>query len=205
MTMAARQSTGLRERKKLETWQTIRGAAVRLFGEKGYSAVSVDEISAAANVSRTTFFNYFANKEAVLRDPAPGEREAWQQLFERPADEDLWTSLVAILIGFAESIADRQLPAGVLEHDAPELAAIRLDRRHPIHEDLTTFVQSRTQPGSELEAALYLNVALAAAETAYEKWSTTVSFPEFLASALHCLDRVGDGLADRTRAAQPAL
>jgi AcrR family transcriptional regulator len=189
---------GLRERKKVETWHAIRDTAMRLFAEHGYTSVNVDQISLAANVSRTTFFNYFAGKEALLRDPAPGEREAWQSLFERPADEHLWTSLVAILIGFAESIADRQIPAGMLERDAPELALIRLDRKHPIHEDLAAFVESRTRPGGELESALYLNVALAAAETAYERWTPTVGFPEFLANALHCLERVGAGLAEAT-------
>jgi AcrR family transcriptional regulator len=204
---------GLRERKKLETWHAIRAAAMRLFAERGYSAVNIDEISEAANVSRTTFFNYFASKEAVIRDPAPGERESWQHLFERPTDEHLWASIVAILIGFSEHISNRimaednldceapELALIRLERDAPELALIRLDRKHPIYEDLTAFVESRTQLGQELEAALYLNVALAAAETAYEKWSPVVGFPEFLTDALHCLDRVGDGLAERAASA----
>jgi AcrR family transcriptional regulator len=188
---------GLRERKKLETWHAIRDAALRLFAERGFDDVSVEEIAAAANVSRTTFFNYFAGKDATLRDPAPGERESWQHLFDRPADEHLWASIVAVLIGFAEHNSPRQMAASQLDRLSPELVRIRLDRQHPIHDDLAAFVASRTAPGGELEAALYLNVALAAAETAYERWSPVVGFPQFLANALHCLERVGAGLAER--------
>ena len=68
--MADTESQGLRERKKLQTWRTIRAAAFRLIEERGYEAVSVEEIAAAANVSRSTMFNYFTSKEAVVLDPA---------------------------------------------------------------------------------------------------------------------------------------
>jgi len=61
-----RDGPGLRELKKLETWRAIREAALRLIAERGYEAASVDDIAAAAHVSRSTFFNYFATKEATV-------------------------------------------------------------------------------------------------------------------------------------------
>jgi AcrR family transcriptional regulator len=49
-----------------ETSEVIREAAFRLFAERGYDATSVDEIVAAAGVSRSTFFRVFGSKEAVI-------------------------------------------------------------------------------------------------------------------------------------------
>jgi TetR/AcrR family transcriptional regulator, cholesterol catabolism regulator len=60
------QALGLRERKKLEVERRIREAAARLFSERGYEHTTVEDIAAAADVSKGTFFNYFARKDALL-------------------------------------------------------------------------------------------------------------------------------------------
>lgn len=57
---------GLRERKRRETLQRITDAGVRLFIEKGYEATTLDEIAAAAGISRRTFFYYFKSKDEIL-------------------------------------------------------------------------------------------------------------------------------------------
>jgi AcrR family transcriptional regulator len=55
-----------RERKKLQTRQSLMEAALRLFGEHGYEATTVKDITRAADVAKGTFFNYFETKEAIL-------------------------------------------------------------------------------------------------------------------------------------------
>jgi AcrR family transcriptional regulator len=56
----------LRERKKDQTREALAQAAFTLFHDKGYEATTVAEIARAANVSRRTFFRYYATKDALL-------------------------------------------------------------------------------------------------------------------------------------------
>jgi len=57
---------GLRERKKRQTRQLIAETAHRLFVERGFDAVTVAEVSRAADVSEGTVFNYFPTKEDLF-------------------------------------------------------------------------------------------------------------------------------------------
>ena len=54
---------GLRARKKRAAREAIASTARRLFAERGYDAVTVAEVAAAADVSEKTVFNHFATKE----------------------------------------------------------------------------------------------------------------------------------------------
>jgi AcrR family transcriptional regulator len=59
---------GLRARKRQETLERIAETALRLFSENGYDATTLDDIAAAAGISRRTFFYYFKSKEEILLD-----------------------------------------------------------------------------------------------------------------------------------------
>ncbi len=54
------------ERKKALTRERIYRAALKLFAERGLGATTVDDIVAAADVAKGTFFNYFGTKEQVF-------------------------------------------------------------------------------------------------------------------------------------------
>lgn len=57
---------GLRELKKNQTRQLIADTAKALFRERGFDEVTVDEIAAAAQVSKKTVFNHFPTKEDLV-------------------------------------------------------------------------------------------------------------------------------------------
>jgi AcrR family transcriptional regulator len=73
----------LTDRKRRRAKEAIRQAALDLFSERGFDAVSVTDIAERAEVGRTTFFRYFGDKQEVLFSdpaevphlpPAPAER-----------------------------------------------------------------------------------------------------------------------------------
>lgn len=57
---------GLRERKREETFARIAEASLKLFVERGYEQTTLDDIAAAAGISRRTFFYYFKAKDDIL-------------------------------------------------------------------------------------------------------------------------------------------
>ncbi|MDX8453110.1 TetR/AcrR family transcriptional regulator [Mesorhizobium sp. VK9D] len=57
---------GLRERKKRETKKRITEKGIALFLKRGVDQTTLDEIAAAAGISRRTFFYYFTSKDEIL-------------------------------------------------------------------------------------------------------------------------------------------
>ncbi|WP_214110940.1 TetR/AcrR family transcriptional regulator [Acrocarpospora catenulata] len=77
--------TGLRARKKARTHDAIADAAISLFLAHGFDQVSINDIAAAAEVSKPTLFRYFATKEdLVLHRFADHNGEAARVVRDRP-------------------------------------------------------------------------------------------------------------------------
>lgn len=68
-------SPGRRERKKAATRKNISDVATRMFLERGFDAVSVREVAEAADVSPTTVFAHFPQKEALVFDEDDEQRD----------------------------------------------------------------------------------------------------------------------------------
>ncbi|MFI1384842.1 TetR family transcriptional regulator [Embleya sp. NPDC020886] len=150
---------GLRERKKLKTRQSIRHQAYRLFAEHGYDATTVDEIAAAADVSRSTFFRYFPTKEdVVLTDEY--DSVFGDALAARPADEPI---VAAIRHAMTESLAhiftadrDELLYRNRMIFTIPALRARAMDELLRTQDGITALLAERTgrDPGDlELRCA----------------------------------------------------
>jgi AcrR family transcriptional regulator len=114
---------GLRERKKLKTRAAIQTEAMRLFLARGFRATTIEEIAEAAEISPSTFFNYFPTKEdVVLQDdldplmievfnaqppelhPIAALRNAMRSVFSRvtPEQEELVRDRMTLIAADAE-------------------------------------------------------------------------------------------------------
>src|SRR6478752_7463936 len=89
---ASASAVSRRERKKEQTRQALRREALRLFGERGFDATTIQDITEAADVAPRTFFLHFSTKEDVLLgDARDGVAAFADMLHARPADQDAFS------------------------------------------------------------------------------------------------------------------
>jgi AcrR family transcriptional regulator len=117
---------GLRERKKRATRDAIATTARRLFAERGFDAVTVAEIAAAADVSEKTVFNHFAAKEDLVF--AGGDTRLAQlqaAIAQRPAGTSVLdvfrANSEAMLDTIASGAGDDRLVVPRIVRDSPTL------------------------------------------------------------------------------------
>jgi AcrR family transcriptional regulator len=96
-----------RTRKRLATRQGISNAATRLFFERGFDHVTVDEIAAAADVGRMTVFNHFPRKEDMFFDR---DEEGREMLREALRQRDPRVAPIETLRLLAHRLAAEQSP-----------------------------------------------------------------------------------------------
>ena len=94
-------------RKRAATRQKISDEATRLFFERGFDGVKIDEIAEAADVSRMTVFNHFPRKEDMFFDL---DDEGRQDLLEALQKRKTETPPVEALRRFAHRAVSHQRP-----------------------------------------------------------------------------------------------
>jgi AcrR family transcriptional regulator len=98
--------TGLRERKKQQTRSDIARAAMQLFSDRGFDAVTVAEVAEAAGVSEKTVFNYFPAKEDLVFPNGEGRWAAVvDSIRERPPGASLVDPFRASTHEFLDQVA----------------------------------------------------------------------------------------------------
>ncbi|MFI6761272.1 TetR/AcrR family transcriptional regulator [Micromonospora sp. NPDC050417] len=152
--------------------------AFGLFRSEGFEKVTLDDLAAAAGVSRSTFLRYFGTKEDVVVGAFDvlGERVA-EALRARPAGEDDWTALRHAL----EPVIDhyRQDPAGTLAlvrlvMATPALCARQREKQHGWRPGVAQALAERSRPPAmtvahEVRAA----AALDCLDISVERWAAS--------------------------------
>ena len=96
---------GLRERKKRQTREAIAQAAMALFVEHGFDAVTVAAVARAADVSEKTVFNYFPAKEDLVLLGGEERRAALiEAIRTRPAGASIVEPFRAATLEFVERV-----------------------------------------------------------------------------------------------------
>jgi len=143
----------VRERTRRAVRGELTQLAKELFVEKGYDETTIDDLAAAAGMSKRTFFRYFASKEELVMGKYEvfGEQLA-EDLAARPADELLWASLRQVFGRVVEHMESETQGATAVAmenivRDHPALNASYLERVSRMQE--LVLDQARTRTGQQ--------------------------------------------------------
>jgi AcrR family transcriptional regulator len=166
----------LRRRARDAVRAEIAETAFQLFTQRGFDQTTVDDIAAAAGLSRRSFFRYFASKEdAVLgKLNAVGDAIA-AELAARPAGEPPWTSLrraLDVLVTTYLGDPKVALARFRLIHHTPALRTTLLDKQDRWQRSLAQVLAARlgADPAHDLRPQLLAATALAALDVASRRW-----------------------------------
>ena len=169
----------VRERTRRAVRGQLAQLAADLFVEKGYDETTIDDLAAAAGMSKRTFFRYFASKEELVMGKYEyfGEQLA-EDLAARPAGEPIWVSLrqvFAQVVDHVESEGTASVAMEKIVRDHPALNASYLERVSRIQELLLDEARTRTgwtDPADPRTAAI-LGAAFSCLIAAWTTWLTT--------------------------------
>lgn len=155
----------------------LAGLALGLFVERGYEETTVDDIAAAAGLSKRSFFRYFPSKEdVVFGDVEDLAGQVADAVGARPEGEAPWAVLHAVLGEWEERIHSAQPDPAVLRliESTPALRARLHQKRDGMRQLVTAALRER--PGAELDAFtadLLTACAAAALDAAGREWLRT--------------------------------
>src|SRR5581483_4686055 len=178
----------------------LEAAALRLFGERGFDAVTVDDIAAEADVSRRTFFRYFASKEDVLlADHFVQLARLREAIATRPADEPVLTALRRALLSMTSDFEERRemvILRGRIMRETPSLQARSLVHQKTWEEAMQAMVAERlgVDPAVDLRPGVVSATTLAAMRVAFQNWLSAGAKGDLIAMTAEALDLLDGGL-----------
>ena len=202
---APRRRSGLRERKKLAIRQRLSAAAIRLAMERGLENITIEDITAEADVALRTFSNYFSSKyEAICAFGTDRAQRIGASLLDRPASEPLWEAITNAVLEHYEGTdqpRDREwMTALGLVLNSPAIRGEYLKVNFAMQDALAQAIATRT--GFDIERDMYPQIlagaVTAASQVAVRHWFSAdppVPLRPLLKLALEQLAGVGAAAA----------
>src|SRR3954462_11663363 len=162
-------------RPPLTTRLEIERVAFALFAERGFDETTVEDIAAAAGISRRTFFRYFAAKNDVVWGDFDDGLRHFADSLDAADPAQPWRDALRVAVVDFNSLDPELVP---LHRDrmelilhVPALQAYATLMYARWREVVTRFVAARTgvKP-DDLQPRLVGHTTLAAAVAAYEQW-----------------------------------
>jgi AcrR family transcriptional regulator len=164
---------GLRERKRQQTRERLTRVAMALFLKRGFEATTLDDIAAAADISRRSFFHYFASKEDVVFGWHEESTAALiAAVAARPANESMLTAAenaICAMVGQLEP--GEAIAMAQLKRDNPALQARDQVKYEKLERALAEALGKRAGHKTEkLQARLVAMIATGAMRIGGEFW-----------------------------------
>jgi TetR/AcrR family transcriptional regulator, regulator of mycofactocin system len=171
---SARTSEPLRRVKKERTRVAIDDAALDLFAERGYEETTVEQIAARAEVSKATFFRYFASKGEVIFGATDERHEPLRRaILDRPESEGPLTAVrVAMREAWLPSIDPlRTVRQTRAARTSPLLRGLSLDLANRWQVDVgSALARRRGRRAADRECRLVAGIAFAVLSNAVNLW-----------------------------------
>jgi mycofactocin system transcriptional regulator len=193
-------STSRRGRPPSTSARELELIALRLFAEQGFDETTVEQIAAAAGVSRRTFFRYFDTKAAVLWNEFDNEVQALRASFaDIPDGVDMMDAIRQVVMAVnhyrAEDVPELRERMNLIG-SVPALQASAAPHYDDWERAVSDFAGARLgQPADSLYPLAIGRATLATCRTAFDLWVTRADadLTHYLDLALRAL---GSGFAD---------
>lgn len=167
---------GIHERKRRAVRAELSEVALQLLTDRDFESLTIDEIAAAAGVSRRTFFRYFTSKEDVVF----AFLDQWatrlcEEIVARPAEEDPITAVQHGLrqhMAAYRSSAERALALVRLVGQTPSLRAQEHISREHLRLGIVDALGRRLGVDAERDMCPHVlaSIALAPLDAAFVTW-----------------------------------
>ncbi|GAA3230403.1 TetR family transcriptional regulator [Actinocorallia longicatena] len=164
------------ERKRQVVREELGEVALKLLAVQGFEGTTIEQIVAAAGVSRRTFFRYFKSKEDVIIEFL-GDLGDFMlaELVARPVDEPPLVALRRAFGAAVDLIAEfpqKSVALARLTLCTPVLRGRYLDRQADLAREMAAELARRAGvPARDLRLELTAAVALTAYALSLERWS----------------------------------
>src|SRR6516165_5957692 len=165
-----------RDRRRTKLAAQIERTALSLFVKRGISAVTVDEIADAVDISRRTFFRYFASKEdLLLGDRQPYDDSLARVVAKEQPSQSAVRMLRDILVEMSHEVeaeADTARLRLELFRKYPEEMSGAFAQQRAWNSTFTEMVAQRMglDHSYDMRPALIVGVMMSAANVALHNW-----------------------------------